>query len=809
MLSDLRFAFRQLIKKPGFTAVVVLSLALGIGSSTTVFCWLQGVWLNPLPGVARQERMFILTPVRGTSPWQTCSLPDVHDIDTQKEIFAGVIASQVTPACLGVDAQSEWIYGQIATANFFDVLGVRALLGRTFLADEDQKPGGNAVLVLSETFWRRRFAADPSIIGRSVELNRHVFTVVGVVPAEFRGTMSGLVCDFWAPLSMHMEVMNSGSLTVREWRWLHTQARLQPGVNQERAQAALDLLSARLQQTYPDTNNSIFFKILRFSQAPYGVQPVLLPALTILLVVSFGVLLIVAANVADLLLARGSERQKEIAIRLAVGAGRSRLVRQLLIESLLLAALGGMAGILAAFWMVDLLQAMTPPTNLPTALTQAVDWKTLVFASTLTLGTGILFGLFPAWQCTRPDLNGALKEGGRGTSGGRSHRRLRQLLVVGEIALSLTLLVGAGLCIRSANRARQADLGLDPNRVLLAGLRIGMNGYNEQTGKVFYRQLQQRLSSLPGVESAGFASWFPLGFEGGASTDVHPAGYDEKTGENMSIRWVTVSPGYFSTIKVPLLSGREFTDHDDTDNTRVAVVNEAMALRYWPGQNAIGHTFRTGNTPRTVIGVVKTGKYQTLNEAPLPMFFTPYGQGINELNLGVAVRTQGDPSLFARTLRDEIHRLDPGVETWGVMPMKDYMKAAFTAPVLASRLLTAMGLVALALAAMGVYAVMAFAVGERMREFGLRMALGASPRELLTLVLKNGLTLAAWGVGLGLVLALGVTRLLASVLYDVTPFDPVTFFGVPSILATTAIVAALIPARRAMRADPCVSLRSE
>ena len=809
MLSDLRFAFRQLVKKPGFTAVVVLSLALGIGSSTTVFCWLQGVWLNPLPGVVHQERMFVLTPVRGTSQWQTCSLPDVRDIDAQKEIFAGVIASQVTPACLGVDNQQEWIYGQIATTNFFDVLGVHALLGRTFLADEDQKPGGNAVLVLSETFWRRRFAADPSIIGRNVELNRHVFTVIGIVPAEFRGTMSGLACDFWAPLSMHQEVATFGSLTNRHDRWLHTQARLQPGVSQQRAQAALDIIARQLEKTYPDSNIQTSFRLLTFAQAPYGVQPVLLPALRILLVVSFGVLLIVAANVANLLLARGGERQKEIAIRLAVGAGRWRLMRQLLIESLLLASLGGVAGVVSAFWMIDLLKAMTPPTNLPAALTQSVDWKTLAFASVLSLGIGVIFGLVPAWQSTRPDLNRTLKEGGRGSGGGRFHRRLRHLLVIGEIALSLTLLVGAGLCIRSANRARQADFGLNPDHVLLAGLRIGMNGYDEQHGKIFYRQLQQHLAALPGIESVALASWFPLGFEGGPSRFVRPEGYEEKPGEDLSVRWVAVSPGYFATLEVPLLDGREFTDQDTTASAPVAIINEAMARRFWPGQIALGRKFLVGKTSLTVVGLAKTGKYQALNEAALPMYYTPYSQGIYDLDLGIAARTRGEPAVFAGALRDEVHRLDPGVEIWGTMPMKDYMKAAFIAPVLASRLLTAMGIVALALAAMGVYAVMAYAVGERMQEFGLRMALGATPRSLLALVLKNGLALTAWGVGLGLVMAFGITRLLASVLYDVSPFDPVTFFGVPLILAATAVVAALVPARRAMGADPSITLRSE
>jgi predicted permease len=809
MLSDLRFAYRQFVKKPGFTAVVVLSLALGIGGVTTTFCWLQSVWLNPLPGVPDQDRIYVVTPVHGTATWQTCSLPDVRELETQKDVFAGVIASQVTPAYLKVGQRRSWIYGQIATANFFDFLGVRPILGRTFLADEDKSPGGNPVLVISETCWRREFAADPAIIGRSVEINREPFTIIGVTPAAFYGTMSGLKCDFWAPVSMHKQVANAGSLTSRYDRWLHTQVRLQPDVTRAQAQAALTVLSGQLEKTYADTNAHVRYQLRTFAQSPYGVQPIMMPALSILLVVSFGVLLIVATNVANLLLARGSERQKEIAIRLAVGASRRQLMRQLLVESILLSLLGGALGVLATFWMVDLLKAMTPPTNLPVGLDMAINGRTLGFASFLALATGFIFGFVPALQCSRPDLNRTLKEGGRGSGGGRSHRRLRDFFVISEIALSLTLLVGAGLCIRSASLAQQADVGFDPNRMLLVGLRIGMNGYTEETGKVYYQKLQQHLASAPGVESVALANWFPLGFERGGNHSAQPEGYQPKPGEDLDVPIVRISPDYFSTMKIPVLQGREFTNQDDAKAEPVAIINEAMAQRFWPGQNALGRRFRDSGRWRTVVGIVKTGKYYSINEPAQPMFFTPYLQGMWDLNLGLAIRTQGDPATFAQSLQSEMRKLDPEVEIWGTIPLRDYMKAAYMAPVLASRLLTAMGLLALALSAMGVYAVMAYAVGERMREFGLRMALGATPRSLLALILKNSLTLAAWGIALGLILAIAITRLLSSFLYNVSPFDPLTFIGVPLLLTAIALVAALLPARRAMSADPCVALRSE
>ena len=809
MLADLKFALRQLTKKPGFTAAVTLSLALGIGGATTTFCWLQSVWLNPLPGVEAQNRIFVVTPVHGTATWQCCSLPDVRELETRKDVFAGVIASQVTPAYLKIGERRAWIYGQIATANFFDVLGIRPILGRTFLADEDKNPGGNPVLVISETCWRREFAADPEIIGRSVEINRQPFTIIGVTPAAFYGTMSGLKCDFWAPVSMCKQVANFGSLSNRFVRWLHTQVRLQPNITRKQAQSILSVFSSQLEKTYPDANASVNYQLRTFAQAPYGVQPIMLPALRILLVVSFGVLLIVATNVANLLLARGSERQKEIAIRLAVGASRLQLMRQLLVESVVLSLVGGALGLVATFWMVDLLKAMTPPTTLPVGLDMAINGPTLCFASLLALATGFIFGFFPAWQCSRPDLNRTLKEGGRGAGGSRSHRRLRDLFVISEIAISLTLLVGAGLCIRSASQARQADVGFNPNHMLLVGLRIGMNGYTEETGKVYYQKLQQHLASVPGVESVALANWFPLGFERGGNHSVEPEGYQPKPGEDIDAPIVIISPDYFATMKIPVLQGREFTNQDDEKAEPVAIINEAMVQRFWPGQNALGRRFKDGNRWRTIVGIVKTGKYYSVNEPAQPMFFTSYRQGIWDLNLGLAIRTQGDPAAFAQTLRTEMYKIDPEVEIWGTLPMRDYMKAAYMAPVLASRLLTAIGMLALVLAAMGVYAVMVYAVGERMREFGLPMALGATPGSLLSLVLKNGLFLAGWGIALGLTLAIAITRLLASFLYNVSPFDPVTFIGVPILLAVIAIVAALLPARRAMLADPCVALRSE
>ncbi|ACB75166.1 ABC transporter permease [Opitutus terrae] len=808
-MSDLRFALRQLAKAPGFTAIAVLSLALGIGATTTVFCWIQGILLNPLPGVHRQEEIVVLTTSHADQMWDTCSLPDIKDYREQRDVFAGIIASQVTPACLTIGEQSTWLYGQIATANFFDLLGVQPLLGRLFLPDEDQKPGGNPVLVLGERFWRRQFNGDPSVIGKAVQLNRHAFTVIGVAPASFRGTMSGLICDFWAPLSMHHAVANMGSLEQRDDHWLHTQARLQPGVSREQAQAVVDAVAARLEKSYPNTNQQIRLHVLDFLHAPYGVQPIMGPVLAILLAVSLGVVLIVAANLASLLLARAAGRQKEIAIRLAVGASRVRLVRQLLTESLLLAGLGGGLGIVIAFWAVDLLKRWQPPTPLPIGIGTEINTTTLAFTVCGSIVTGVLFGLIPALRASRPDLNSTLKDGGRTSSSGSSHQRLRSLLVLGEVALSLVLLVGAGLCIKSAQRAYHAELGFKPDRVLLAGLRIGMNGYNEATGKVFYARLQERLARLPGVESVALSSWFPLGFEGGPQHGVTVQGHEQKPGEDSSLPYSIVSPGYFATLGIPLVDGRDFTDHDDDSALKVAIINETMAKRYWPGQNAIGHKFKAAWRELTVVGVAKDGKYRSLNEPPRGFFYTPFRQGVWDLNLGLCLRTRGDPSLFGATLQRELRQLDPNVAVWATITMDDYIKAAFMAPVLASRLLTWLGIVALVLAAMGVYGVVAYVVSQRTQEFGVRMALGASTGDVLRLVIGQGMRVAVLGIGVGLLGAFAVTRLLAGFLYGVSPFDALTFGAVTLGLALVSLLACWLPARRATKVDPVDALRAE
>jgi len=809
LLSDIKYAIRQLRKKPGFTIVVVLSLALGIGANATALCWLQNLVLRPLPGIVNQEEMVVLTSNQGGG---CVSLPDLQGFGRLDEVFVGTLASEPTPASLSVNKQPEWVEAQIVSANFFDLLGVKPILGRTFRPDEDQKPGGNPVLVISETLWRQRFGGDQSVIGRVVDLNRHSFTIIGVVPASFKGTMAGSKYDLWAPSSMIWEVGNESAsyLVERDARGWHNLARLRPGVSLEQAQAAVTLYDAQLTQAYPDNNRGIHHRVLKLSQCPWGAQSVAGPAMLLLLIVSLGVQLIVTANIANMFLARTLNRQKEIAIRLAAGAGRGRLIRQFLTESVLLAILGGGAGVMLANQTVDFI-----PLFLPAGLSSqghfdfALDSVTLGLTLLLILGTGVAFGLIPAFHVTRPKLSEMLKQGGRLSKVGTSHHRIRNSLVVAEVALALILLVCAGLCVRGLGQARKINFGFNPNRVLIARLRIGMNGYQEKSGQAFYSRLQQHIAALPEVEEAALASWFPLGLQGCKGWDAHVPGYQPPVGQDMTYEYAIVSPQYFAVMQVPLLAGRDFTNQDNAQTQAVAVINEAFAQRFWPDQEPIGRKFRTGGVWRTVIGVAQQGKYNRVDEGQHCFFYLPYQQGVPELDLDLCIRTQGDPMGLAQAVRQAIHELDPHVDILYALPLAQHTQMALIAQSMTSTLLILLGGVALALATMGVYAVMAYMVTQHTQEFGVRMALGAQISDILKNVLVQGLKLAGIGVFIGLVMACVLTHWMKAFLYGVSPFDPVTFVGVPIFLIFVSMLACLFPAQRAARVDPMEALRYE
>lgn len=808
----LRQAFRQFVHTPSVTAIAVASLALGIGANAIVFSWIESILLRPLPGAREGDAIVAVLQMQGTEPTGHCvSPPDIADYGELTDVFAGVIGSQITPACLTIEQQPVWLYGQIATANFFDVLGVHALpgYGRTFQATDGDKPGGNPVLVLSERCWRQHFGADPAIIGRSVQLNRHPFTVIGVVPGQFHGTMGGLLADFWAPVTMHREVANFGSLDQRTDRWLHTQARLQPGVSIERARAAIALRARQVAEVYPG-NRDISATVMPLRDAPYGGQAIFMPVLGVLAVVGLVVLLLVVANVANLLLARATARERDTAVRLAVGAGRRHIVMQWVAESLLLALAGGALGLLLSIWGTSLFDYLMPETPLPAGYDFTPSTRVLVAVAALTLAAGLGFGLAPALHATRANVQEVLKRGGRSDGSGSSSARMRGALVVTEVALALALLVGAALCIRGTQRAREIDPGIDPRQVLVSGLRIGMNGYDEPRALQFYRELRQRMATAPGVEVAALSSWVPLGFEGGPSIGMRVEGYTPAPGENMSVPYAIVSPDYFAALRVPLRAGRDFTERDDTTSQPVIIINQAAADKYWPGQDPLGRKVRTWRGTAEVVGVVATGKYRALDEPAMPFVFLAYQQGAWDLNLGPVVRASaGDPRALTTTLRAELHKLDPGVALWAALPMEHYIAAAYLRHHIATLLLSALGVVALVLAAMGIYGVMAYHVTQRVPEIGVRMALGAQAQDIMRMVLGTALRLLVPGLVLGGLIALWAGRGLAHALPGVSTLDPVAFVSVALLLSSIAMLACWLPARRATKVDPLTALHAD
>jgi predicted permease len=807
VFQDLRYALRQLRRSPGFTAVVIITLALGIGANATVLCWLRNLVQRPVPGAVDQPSLAVILSNWGGG---NASLQDVRDLGALDTVLAGAAVSMTTPASLAVGDELSWTYGQIVSANFFDLLGVRPLLGRGFQPGEDTVPGGNPVVVIGERLWRQRFASDPQIVGRTVDLNRHRFTVIGVTPDVFRGTMNGLRCEFWAPISMFKEITTRGdfSLERRNYRGFHTIARLRPGVSIDQAQAAFATVDTRLEAAFPATNRGVHHRILPYTKCPYGAQSIA-PVLHLLLAVTLGVLLIVAANVANLMLARAESRRREIAIRLATGASRWRLVRQLLTESLALAIPAGLLGIVVATWGVDLLGWFVPRSNMPIDLSGfRLDAATLGLTLLLTLAAGIFFGLLPALQSLSPKLYETLKESGRST-GGTSRHRIARTLVVAEVALALTLLIASGLCLKGLREASRLDLGFDPEHVLVAQLQVGMNGHNHETAMVFYRQLEQRLATLPGVEQAALATWFPLGFGGCKGLGAEVEGYVPPAGQDPTYEYAAISPRYFATMRIPLLAGRDFTETDDAQAPLVAIVNEAFANRFWPGREAVGQRFNSAGRWRTVVGVVKTGRYENLHEEPRCFFYLPYRQRLPDLDLNICVRTSGDPAAFANALRQAVATVDPRIDLYGTIPMTEAAGQALLGQRIATDLLSVLGAVALFLSAMGVYAVMAHAVGQRTQEFGVRLALGASPADVLRLVGREGLVLAALGILVGLGLTAAATRLLTGFIHGVSAFDPVVFLLMSAALLAIVLAATCIPARRATRVDPMVALRNE
>jgi macrolide transport system ATP-binding/permease protein len=808
--QDLRYGARTMRKNPGFSSAAILTLALGIGANTAIFTWFNSTLITLLPGVRDPSSLAAVIPVSPTHGMVSLSYPDYRDYRDRNTTLVGLIAHTDSAMSLGNDGSPERVWAELVSGNFFDVLDVHAVHGRTFLPEEDQIPNSHPVVVLSHGLWQRRFAGDPSMVGRTITLNTHPFTVVGIAPADFHGAEPSLSYDLWIPMMMQERLISGERLEARGHGWLNTLARLRPGVTAERGQAELTVLARQLQQEHPNEGDRGSVSVFPLWKSPRGAMAIVGPVLFLLMAVVALVLLIACANVAHLLLARATGRRREIAIRLSLGAGRARLLRQLLTESVLLSACGGVAGLLVAWWSTGLLRLLVPGADLPIRLNLELDTRVLAFTAGLALLTGIGFGLVPALKASRADLVTPLKDESGSVGCGRQRAWLRDALVVGQIATSLLLLIVAGLFLRSVEKTRAVHPGFNARGVLLGSVDLFPNGYDAARGRAFYRDLLTRLRRTPGVESVSLAKRIPLGLKGTFSTSsIMVEGYQPRKDEHPWAYVNDVGPDYFHTMQIPLLQGREFTDLDNPERSSVAVINQTMADRYWPPGGALGKRFSfDGAEWYTVVGIARTTRIRALNEPPAAQAYRCLFQRYRS-DITIHVRTAADPMIHLGTLTAALHAVDPTVPLFGVNTLEKHITLATFRQRLAGTLLTVLGALALTLASVGIYGVLAFAVGQRTREIGIRLALGARRGQVLGMVLRQAMAPVVAGLALGLAVSVGLTRLLRSLLFEISPGDPLTFAAVTAVLVLVAFGSCAAPARRATRIDPVVALRYE
>ena len=812
---DLRFGLRMSLKSPGFTLVAVLTLAVGIACSTTVFGWIDAVLVRPIPGVADGTGLLSWESLTPDGDFMTSSYPDYRDYRDHLTLVSGLAVASPNPLSVGDEDHAERVWGELVSGNYFAVLGVKPALGRFFSPDEyGDKQGGYPVAVISESLWKRRFNASPGVIGRTMRVNRQQLTIIGVAPKEFRGSLPGLAFEAWIPLVMapQLSTMPDWMLKDRHTRNLRGLARLKPGVTIQQANAELSSMAAQLAGLHPDTSVGVGATLLPVWKSHSGAQALLLAPLQILMAVCCVVLLIVCANVANLLLARATTRQKEFGVRLALGAGRGRLVRQLLTESLILALLGALAAAPLTMWMAGALGYLVPATGLPIAMDVELNGDILAFVLLVCVAACVVSGIAPALQTARAGLDEVLKEGGRGGSAGKHSRRLRGLLVVSEVALALVAIIGAGLFARSFQLARQIRPGFDPDHVLVSSLSLSTAGYSVPDRKQFCFRLRERLEAQPGIVGVTYADYIPLGFDSGPWEELDIQGYEKGRGENMQIYRNVVAPGYFQVVGIPLLEGRDFTEQDDLSKAArpVMIVNQTFVRRYFGGGYPIGRQVHGWGKWFTVVGVVKDSKYHTLNEAARPYFYVPFKQVYRaDLGIAVYVRASGDLDQALATMRREVQSMDPNVGVYDAMPFAEFIGASLFVQKIAASLLTVLGMVALVLAAVGLYSVVAYSITQRTHEIGIRVALGAQSGDVLGLVLRQGMGLTAVGLLAGFLAAAAVTRLAAGLLVNVSPTDPVIFGGAALFLAVIALAASYVPALRATRIDPNSALRCQ
>jgi macrolide transport system ATP-binding/permease protein len=808
--QDLRGGLRMLRRSPGFTALAVLCLTLGIGANAAVFSSMEGVLFRPYPMVAHQERLMALSgTARGETGPTGVSWPDFEDLRKSSSLIDGMFVSKIMGTTLSLGNRAETLPGSIVSANYFDEIGVRPMLGRGFAPGEDVGSNAHPVVVISYELWQRMFKGDPEIVGKTQRLNGVMHTIVGVAPEGFRGTFVGWAMQFWVPASME-ETFEAGGykLQDRDARWVESFVRLKPGVTRQQAQQEASAIATRLAATFPETNRGRGLQLWALWQTPFNHAGTLLPTLELMLAVALFVLLIACANVGNLLLVRSFARRHEMSVRAALGAGRTRLLRQMLTEGLILAALASCGALLVAYWSEHALVLFFPASaGVAMYLPGALDWRVLWACAAVSVLTTVLLGLFPAVQASKIDVAAALKTEMAGVvGGGRGKNWARAGLVIVQVSLSFLLLVGTGLVVKSLQRIRGIDPGFSTKNVLVTPLALTGAGYDPTRAKSFDDELLRRVRSLPGVESAALARLAPLGVKSYSSSAISVDGYVPPPDEQETVEYNEVGPGYFGTMGIPLAGGREFALADDEDAALVAVVNETLAAKYWKGGDPIGQRMQVKGRWMTVVGVAKDSKYESMRELPRAFFYVPLRQ-----NFAVAptlvVRSGASPETLSTEVARETKALDPDLASYELVSIEEVVKRATASQQAAVTMLAVLGGLALLLAAIGLYAVMAYAVSQSGRELGLRMALGAGQYDLLRLVMMRGVTLTSIGVLVGGAAAIGLTRLMGDLLFRVSPRDPAAFGLAFVAMMITAVAACFLPAWRATQADPMRTLR--
>jgi len=807
--NELRYAIRQLRKNPGFTATAVITLALGIAATSTIFCWIHSTLFNPIPGVTHTGNMItIQRGERNEHASPPLSFDDYVDLRNHATSLSGLLGYHDDFMALTGAGMPVRIYGALTSTNYFEVLGIHPILGRTFAQSNFNERDGATEAILSYALWQNRFGSDRGIVGKTIQVNLHSYTVIGVAPRGFEGCKSGLRTDLWIPLGMDGPVWNGDRINNRGSSWINVLGVLRPGIDPHQAENELNLIMRSIADRYPDTHRGDNrLSIDPLWRSPFGANVYLAGTLPILLALAAALLLLACANVANLLLVRSISRRRECAIRLALGASRWTLVRQFLIENLLVAVAGGMVALGVTYWTASILGTFLPSVSLPIDINGHVDFTVMLATFGASLLTAIVSGILPAFRASSLAPVTALKDEGLNASAGIHKSRLTSTLVAAQIALSLVLLVCAGLFVRSLNKAQATDPGFDPNKVYLASFDLDPMGYSDTKGIEFERDVLARVSALPGVRSVALADFSPLSFTL-HSRGVLPEGYVPQPHESMEVDRGDVSPGYLQTLRTPLLAGREFTAADNSNSALVVMVNQALVDRYWPGQNPIGKHVLDGNHTSTVVGVVANAKYRRLVREAAPLVLYPLEQRYDS-EVILHVRVAGDPTAFGPSIERAVHGLNPNLPLYGVTTLEHNMGIGNAFERIAVDFAGTFGLVAMLLAAVGIYGVVSYTARQRTHEIGIRMALGAGRGDVFRQTLRQGLRLTLIGLAAGVAISLACTQFLRGMLYGVATTDWFTFAAVAVALALVALSACLIPAQRAASVDPMQALHTE